>query len=65
MKYDVAPCIGCAGGIFMCRKYQTAGACLISAGLGAVLGLLIGSGALTVIVSLGLIAAGVVIARKK
>ena len=49
----------------MCRKYQTAGACLISGGLGMVLGLLIGSGALTVVAALALIAAGIIIARKK
>ena len=49
----------------MCRKYQTAGACLITAGLGMLLGLLLGSAALTVIVSLGLLAAGAVIAGKK
>ena len=49
----------------MCRKYQTAGACLISAGLGMLLGLLTGSGALTVILSLALIAAGAVIAGKR
>ena len=60
-----APRISCAGGIFMCRKYQMAGACLISAGLGMLLGLLLGGGALTVIVSLALTAAGAVIAGKK
>ena len=49
----------------MCRKYQMAGACLISAGLGMLLGLLLGGGALTVIVSLALTAAGAVIAGKK
>ena len=65
MKSSHAPRIGCAGGIFMCRRFQTAGACLISAGLGMLLGLLLGGGALTVIVSLALTAAGVVIAGKK
>ena len=49
----------------MCRKNQTAGICLITAGLGMVLGLLIGSGAPAVIVSLAMIAVGVVILRKK
>ncbi len=49
----------------MCRKYQTAGACLISAGLGMLLGLLLGGGAMTVIVSLGLLAAGAVLAGKR
>ena len=49
----------------MCRKYQTAGACLISAGLGMLLGLLLGGGAMTVIVSLSLLAAGAVLAGKR
>ena len=49
----------------MCRKYQTAGVCLITAGLGMLLGLLLGGGALTVIVSLGLLAAGAARAGKK
>ena len=49
----------------MCRRFLTAGACLISAGLGMLLGLLLGGGALTVIVSLALLAAGAALAGKK
>ena len=65
MKDLPSPRIGCAGGIFMCRRFLTAGACLISAGLGMLLGLLLGGGALTVIVSLALLAAGAALAGKK
>ena len=53
------------GAFFMCRKNQLTGACLISAGLGIVLTLLLGSSLLSAAAALALLVSGLVIAGKK
>ena len=49
----------------MCRKNRMTGACLISAGLGMVLTLLLGSGVLSAFAALALMTAGLVLAGRK
>lgn len=48
----------------MCRKNRALGGCLVAAGLGALVALLLGSGAVAVILALLLLACGVCMAGK-
>ena len=48
----------------MCRKNRLTGACLISAGLGMVLTLLLGSSLLSAAAALALLVSGLVLAGK-
>ena len=51
--------------VFMCRKNRLTGACLVSAGLGMVLTLLLGSSVLAAIAALALLVFGLILAGKK
>ncbi len=59
------PCISCAGGVFMCRKHQMYGLCLMMLGLGMILGHCLESWLLCCGGGLGLVALGVVTARRR
>lgn len=43
----------------MCRKHRAAGWCLLTAGIGVLLGLLLGASVLGVLLALGLIGCGI------
>ena len=49
----------------MCRKNQMSGACLVCAGLGMVLAMLLGSSVLCAVAALALLALGLVLMGKK
>ena len=49
----------------MCRKNRFTGACLIAAGLGMVLTMLLGCGVLSAVAALALLASGLVLAGKR
>lgn len=52
------PCIGFAGGVFMCRRNQVCGYALISFGFGLLVGLCLESGFLFALIGLGIIGLG-------
>lgn len=65
MKNRNTSCINCAGGVFMCRRDQLLGFCVVAFGLGLFVGNCFESGWLPVCIGVGLILGGLSLIKQK